>query len=128
MRRSPDGPGYTAGSHTSKAAAESIEPKLGKLQRQVLLFIRMRGAHGATDPEIAGALGLARDTARPRRRELGHKGLVGDSGRTRKTPSGRQAVVWVDATRFPVTGAPRKEACPTCGALRTVRSGEREND
>jgi hypothetical protein len=35
------------------------------------------------------------DTARPRRRELELRGHVTDSGHTRKSPSNRDAIVWV---------------------------------
>lgn len=77
---------------TSEAAAESIEGVRYTLRERVLMFIQESG--GATDIEIANALGLAENTARPRRYELEKLGLIEDSKLRRKTPAGRAAVVW----------------------------------
>jgi hypothetical protein len=49
---------------------------------------------GGTDEELQDALGMNPNTQRPRRIELVERGLVRDSGRTRKTKSGRRATVW----------------------------------
>lgn len=80
---------------TKRAAAESIKPHRAKLQDAVLAYLRGRGSEGATDEEIAVALQLRSDTARPRRTELVDLGKVRDSGRRRATSSGRAAIVWV---------------------------------
>ena len=80
---------------TSQAAAESIRPKAKQLRLKVLAFIRGTGEGGATDHEIQAGLGMNPSTQRPRRGELVKAGLVENSGRTRATPSGRQATVWV---------------------------------
>ena len=86
-------------SATSLAAAEAIQPRLNGLQQSVMRTIRAASKHasfnGATDEEIGDWLGLGGNTVRPRRRELQLAGLIRDSGRTRATASGRQAVVWV---------------------------------
>lgn len=83
---------------TTRAAAQTaIKPDAARLRGQVLAYIRSRGASGATDQEIQDALGMSGDTERPRRRELQTAGLIVDSGKTRSTPSGRAAVVWVAA-------------------------------
>lgn len=82
-------------SRTSRAAARSIEPALGRLQALVLAEIKLTGAHGATDDELQRAMRINPSTERPRRIELVRKKLVFDSGRERKTASGRNAVVWV---------------------------------
>jgi predicted ArsR family transcriptional regulator len=82
-------------SPTSCAAAEAIVPHLNKLQARVLDYLRGCGERGATDEELVEALRLSPSTARPRRIELVKAGLVRDSGRTRKTNSGREATVWV---------------------------------
>src|SRR6266550_9184484 len=55
---------------TSEAAALAIQPKAGTIRAQVLSFIRGRGPRGATLREIAHALRLNENTARPRCWEL----------------------------------------------------------
>lgn len=80
---------------TSYQAAKEIEPHMNMLQRRVLAAIERRHEWGMTDREIEEALDLIGSTARPRRRELQLSGLIRDSGKRRKTASGRNAVVWV---------------------------------
>ncbi len=87
-------PPYQRGSATSSAAAAEIEPKVNRLRRQVLDYLRIVGEAGATDEEIQRWCNMQGNTERPRRKELVRDGLVVDSGTTRKTESGRQAVVW----------------------------------
>lgn len=82
-------------SPTSVAAAEHAEPKAATLRRVVLDYIRSQGRDGATDEQVQNALSMNPSTQRPRRVELVEGGLVCDSGVTRKTQSGRSAVVWV---------------------------------
>ena len=84
-----------SGPPTSQAAAEAIRPNAATLRARVLRYIEARGERGATDEEIQNNLGMAGNTQRPRRKELQEAGLIRDSGRTRKTSSGREAVVWV---------------------------------
>jgi hypothetical protein len=85
-------PPYVRHSVTSEAAAQAIKPTRVSLQQQVLNCLRV---HDATDEEIQSVLRLNPSTQRPRRIELVNQGLVVDSGRTRKTKSGRNAVVWM---------------------------------
>ena len=85
------------GSATSEAAARSITPRLNQLQQCVLALIRA-APDGLTDENGIDASGLSPSTYRPRRIELTARGLVRDSGKTRKTRSGRAAVVW-EATK-----------------------------
>lgn len=81
------------GSITSAAAADSMDAKtLNRLHRLVLEYLRTR-PDGATDEEIASALSLNPNTARPRRIELARRGLVIEAG-TRQTASRRKASVW----------------------------------
>jgi hypothetical protein len=84
-------------SPTSQAAAEAIAPVAGRLRRRVYEHLLSVGVAGCTDEEGIAALGMSASTYRPRRIECVEAGLVRDSGRTRKTKSGRQAVVWVVA-------------------------------
>lgn len=86
-------------SATSVAAAQAIRPHMGRQQERVLHFLQTKGDAGATDEEIAEALGLNPSAARPRRVELQEHGLVADSGRRRQTRSGRSAVVWISLRR-----------------------------
>jgi hypothetical protein len=79
------------GSITSAAAADSLDGKtLNALQRRVLEHIAWRPS---TDEEIATELEMNPSTVRPRRIELARRGLIVEDG-TRKTASGRMAVVW----------------------------------
>ncbi len=86
-------PPYQRHSATSAAAAAAIAPHLNPLQGRVLGAIR-HASHGLTDEAIGHVTDLPGNTVRPRRIELLRKGLIRDSGKTRATASGRQAVVW----------------------------------
>ncbi len=88
-------PKFQAHSKTSKDAASEIERSASTLRGYVYRFIWNKGDAGATDDQIQMALRMEGSTERPRRIELQDKRLVKDSGKTRKTRSGRQAVVWV---------------------------------
>lgn len=79
------------GSATSAAAADSLDGKtLNALQRRVYEFICRRPS---TDEEIANELSMNPSTVRPRRCELARRGLIVEAG-TRRTNSGRMAVIW----------------------------------
>jgi hypothetical protein len=90
-------------SPTSQAAALAVEPRSGTLRAMVLSFLRGRGATGATDEEIQLRVPMNANTERPRRVELVRGGFILDSGRTRPTVSGDEAVVWV-ASEWAHTG------------------------
>ncbi len=95
---SPDAYGHAAPSQrhspTSVAAADAITPVASELRERVFAFLAACD-DGATDMEIAAALNMLTDTARARRCELTDAGRVKDSGKTRPSPRGRQATVWV---------------------------------
>ncbi len=82
---------------TEAAAAQAILPTSAKGRRQVFDHLIALGGMGATDHELAVALGMNPSTVRPRRLELVESGAVVDSGQTRPTPSGRAATVWTVA-------------------------------
>ncbi len=84
---------YQPHSRTSKDAARAIEATAETLRGRVYRFLEGTRA-GATDEEMQDCLDMNPSTQRPRRVELVEKGLVRDSGKTRKTKSGRSAVVW----------------------------------
>jgi predicted ArsR family transcriptional regulator len=72
-----------------------IRPAAHTLRQQVFLYVLNQGSMGATLEEIEHALQLPGNTVRPRRIELEEKGFVIDSKKTRKTASGRSAIVWI---------------------------------
>jgi hypothetical protein len=86
-------------SPTSIAAADAAKPTAETQRRRVLEWLTVASSSsvlcGATDEEMQEGMTLAPNTQRPRRVELVRMGLVKDSGRTRPTRSGRQAVVWI---------------------------------
>jgi hypothetical protein len=90
----PDAPGFKW-TDTSKAAAEAIAPKLGRLQRLALAAIKARGALGLTADELADVLALDRYSIQPRTSELRRKSLITDSGLRRLNASKKRAIVWV---------------------------------
>lgn len=90
-----DLPPFTAHRPTSELAAFLIESKALNLRQKVYSYILRCGELGAIDHDVAAALNLQADTARPRRRELELRGHVIDSGKTRKSPKNRDAIVWV---------------------------------
>lgn len=89
----PDAPGHR-GIATSIEAAESIAPKLGRLQRLALGAIASRGAVGLTADELAEELGTDRWSVQPRTSELRRKLMIVDSGLRRRNASGKRAIVW----------------------------------
>jgi hypothetical protein len=81
---------------TSREAAESQADGLTHNQIVVLTAIARAGSTGMIDHEHEPINGLDQDTAGKRRGELRDLyAAVTDSGRRRKTPRGRNAVVWV---------------------------------
>jgi hypothetical protein len=78
-------------SQTSKAAAAQIKKAIGPLHKLILAHLKDKPS---TDEEIMSALDMNGNTERPRRRELELMGKIEDSGKTRRTKSGRDAVIW----------------------------------
>jgi predicted transcriptional regulator len=85
-------PPAVAASPTSVAAAESLAGSADALRARVLRHIREMG--GATCDEVEKVLDMRHQTASARIWELRKAGFIHDGGRTRKTRSGRSAVVW----------------------------------
>jgi len=92
-----DGRGHDGhrGRDTSRLAAAIIRASAEGLRHRVLGAIRDLGEHGAICDEIECALDITHQTASARVHELAWAGFIQDSGRQRKTRSGRAAVVWV---------------------------------
>ena len=83
---------------TSDAAARSMVGVAPTVRLRVYNFLLECGEHGATDEEGEDALGIRPQSYTPRRGELVTLGAVRDSGRRRRTQSGRSAAVWVAVT------------------------------
>ena len=77
---------------TSFLAAVEIEESADNIRSMVYRCIKRDGP--LTDEQIQVLLKLNPSTERPRRIELVERGLVRDSGRVRRTRSGRAAVAW----------------------------------
>jgi hypothetical protein len=90
----PDAPGHR-GVETSVAAAEAMQPSLGRLQRLVRDAIADAGPFGATTNEIADRLDIDRGSVQPRTSELKLFGVIEDSGQRRFNRNGKAAIVWI---------------------------------
>jgi hypothetical protein len=86
-------PPHQKHSATSEAAAVSVQQRIGPLHKKILNYLEQNPV-GATDEQLMEQLDMGGNTLRPRRRELQLMGRIGDSGKTRLTRSGRNAVVW----------------------------------
>lgn len=83
---------------TSHEAADLITGVTGKARLEILTLIRSAPT-GLTDEQLFALLDQANSTISPnarraRRGELVEKGYVKDSGKRRRTTTGRQAIVW----------------------------------
>ena len=80
---------------TSREAYAEIQPQLGRLQAQVLDFIKSTGSRGATILEMVEGLPMPSNVLCPRRIELEAMALIKNSGVLRENRSGRKAIVWI---------------------------------
>lgn len=76
---------------TAKAAAQSVP--VADLSDRIMRALRIT-KEGRTTIELAWLLQVGRDSVSPRMKALVTKGLVVDSGETRKSENGRAAIVW----------------------------------
>jgi hypothetical protein len=83
---------------TSRLAAASMKASVEGLRNRVLGAIRHLGDHGASCDDVEMVLDMTHQTASARVHELAWAGFIQDSGRQRKTRSGRAAIVWVAAS------------------------------
>lgn len=82
---------------TSRAALESIAPRVERIQGLALLAVREAGDPGLTADEVAQRLKLSVLAVRPRITELNKLGQIKATDRRRRNASGRLATVWVAA-------------------------------
>jgi hypothetical protein len=88
--------GRHKGNAQSEAAHASVFPKKERMVDQLLRFIRMRGAQGATCEEICEICKWMRYTSvSARLSEMKRDGLIREDGRTRPTTGGDPAAVLV---------------------------------
>jgi hypothetical protein len=90
----PQGPGHR-GIDTSINAARQVAPRVGTLQAKALVAIRAASRAGLTTIELAARLQVDSASIQPRTSELRRMGLIMDSGRRRRNPSGVGSIVWV---------------------------------
>lgn len=96
-------------SSTSEEAALSIEGHLPRLENVCYLVVAAAGGEGVTCDEAEVQTQLSHQTCSARIRGLVLRGRIVDSGRTRKTRSGRQAVVYVTKDHKPAGGLEQQE-------------------
>jgi hypothetical protein len=87
-------PPHQRHSATSRASALAAAPKFSERMLSLLAMIAMRRDVGVTDEEGQANMELDGNSYRPMRVTLYKHGYIEDSGVTRKTKSGRSAVVW----------------------------------
>lgn len=85
---------------TSTIAYKSVSDRVASMRTRVFERLMRCWTTGATDEEIQETLNMNPSTERPRRGELEKSGLVINSGITRKTRSGRDAIVWMCAGAY----------------------------
>ena len=87
---------------TSGEAADSMLPVINTLQAEVFRLISIAGSDGMTCDEVENLMDGRHQTISARIRELSQMNMIRDSGKVRKTRSGRNARVYVRAERDPV--------------------------
>ena len=87
-------PPHQQHSATSRASAAAAAPKFSERMLSCLAMIAMREDAGVTDEEGQENTGIDGNSYRPMRVTLYRHGYIEDSGLTRKTKSGRNAVAW----------------------------------
>jgi len=89
---------FTGSTPLTRAQSQAAPPTKHRAEQdraRVLEYIRQEADGGATDDEIQTALDMEGNTERPRRIELARAGCIEHRDTiTRRTRSGRPAVVW----------------------------------
>lgn len=91
---------YVSSSHpqTSQDAVKKARISSGSRRKMILDLIKRHREIGLCDHEIIELTGLSPNTARPTRISLMKDGFVVNSGRTRRTATGNNAIVWIADT------------------------------
>jgi hypothetical protein len=88
-------PPFARGSDTSEAAAESMKGLTGEQRARVYAYVLGQGPAGATSDEAQVALGMLAQSCTARIYELVNNGMLLDTGRRRRTRTGRMARVLI---------------------------------
>jgi len=80
---------------TSREAWESLQAQLPQMDGKILRHVDGAGRYGLTCERTELDLDMRHQTVSGALTRLSKSGLVLDSGRRRRTNSGRQAIVWV---------------------------------
>lgn len=81
---------------TSRDAYGSSKSKTKQMEHRILCHLKECGDAGSTDEEMDISFGTEKTRSnRPTRNALTKRGRIVKSGKTRKTQSGRAAIVWV---------------------------------
>jgi hypothetical protein len=94
-------PPSVRGSDTSEAAAESVKHDAQHLRAACYVHVLASGDVGVTCDEVEVIMEGRHQTISPRIRELVSEGRIIDSGRRRKTRSGRNAAVYIATVNAP---------------------------
>ncbi len=103
---------YVSASHpkTSHDAVKKARMTSGSHRKKIFDLIKRHREMGLCDHEIIDLTGLSPNTARPTRISLMKDGFVVNSGRTRKTPEGNDAIVWIADAFVSGTAVPMLES------------------
>lgn len=82
----------TTDPETSQAAARSVG--VNRLFVAVLKKLAAAPHYGMTMNQVVAHCGLPNESITPRFRPMSNKGLIYDTGETRRNLSGRSAIVW----------------------------------
>jgi hypothetical protein len=92
----PDPDAKTRVRRDAPATSKAVEPRLGSIQADILELIRWKGR---TDDELEEVLRRSHQSVSASRNTLARKGLIRDSGTTRKNRYMNDAIVWVATDR-----------------------------
>ena len=103
---------FVKSSSTSRASAREIESHLTRIQAEIYEEMQYAGVRGVTCDELEWKLRVRHQTLSARVRELYLLGWIYRTTRTRKTRSGRRAVVY--RLRKKRRSSSSLPVCPMC--------------
>ena len=107
---------------TSLAAAHSIAMDLSSMESKVLGVVYRAEGQGVTCDEVEVAMGWSHQTVSARINGLMRKEMIADSGFTRRTRSGRSAIVWVSRHLAPAPDATHQQPLPEVRPVREAKA------
>jgi hypothetical protein len=88
---------------TSHAAAKAVSVRAGTQRWRVLELLWKHTEHGLIDEEMQTLLNMKASSQGTRRKELQDDGWLKDSGQTRKTSTGCEAIIWLPVKPLPTS-------------------------